>query len=137
MKLKILEHLNQFVYFFKKKKISAHVKIFVYYNIRTYLFLIFVNIFILIIVYIIESLGNLLLNMANQEKKLSGHLTKLYVFPSEREREREILFIIKKKEKREKEKVREWKLKILEHSNQFVYLLKKKKINSCKSICLL
>ena len=45
----------------------------------------------------------------------------------EREREREILFIIKKKEKREKEKVREWKLKILEHSNQFVYLLKKKK----------
>ena len=69
--------------------------------------------------------------MANQEKKLSGHLTKFYVFPSERERERErerdILFIIKKKEKREKEKVREWKLKILEHSNQFVYLLKKKK----------
>ena len=67
--------------------------------------------------------------MANQEKKLSGQLTKFYVFPSEREREREreILFIIKKKEKREKEKVREWKLKILEHSNQFVYLLKKKK----------
>ena len=77
------------MYFFKKKKISAHVKIFVFYNIRTYLFLIFVNIFILIIVYIIESLGNLLLNMANQEKKLSGHLTKFYVFPSERERERE------------------------------------------------
>ena len=92
------------MYFFKKKKISAHVKIFVYYNIRTYLFLIFVNIFILIIVYIIESLGNLLLNMANQEKKLSGHLTKFYVFPSERERERERYFSLLKKRKKEKKK---------------------------------
>ena len=90
------------MYFFKKKKFSAHVKIFVYYNIRTYLFLIFVNIFILIIVYIIESLGNLLLNMANQEKKLSGHLTKFYVFPSERERER--YFSLLKKRKKEKKK---------------------------------
>ena len=60
---------------------SAHVKIFIYYNIRTYLFLIFVNVLILMIVYIIESLGNLLLDVTNQEKKLPEHLTKFYVFP--------------------------------------------------------
>ena len=69
----------------------------------------------------------------------------MFFHKRERERERERLFIIKlkkkKKEKGEIEKIirRGWKLKILKHSNQLVYLLKekKKKINSCKGICLL
>ena len=62
----------------------------------------------------------------------------MFFHKRERERERERLFIIKlkkkKKEKGEIEKIirRGWKLKILKHSNQLVYLLKGKKKKSIR-----
>ena len=43
--------------FSQTKKKSIRVKVFVYYNIRIYFFLIFVNVLILMIVYIIKLLG--------------------------------------------------------------------------------
>ena len=110
------------------------------------------------IVYIIKSLGNLLLGVTNQEKKVTlaacGNLLllfflmKLLVFPSKKREKVTLaskekkLFFIKRDREREREREEKLflrKLKILEHSNQCVFsqTKKKKKIDSCKNICLL
>ena len=80
VKIKNIRALKSVRVFSQEKKKSVHVKIFVYYNIRSYFFLIFLNILILMIVYIIKSLGNLLLGVTNQEKKLPQLLVEICCF---------------------------------------------------------
>ena len=108
------------------------------------------------IVYIIKSLGNLLLGVTNQEKKVTlaacGNLLllfflmKLLVFPSKKRdkvtlaSKEKKLFFIKREIERERGKVIPKKTKNIRAFKSirvFSQTKKKKKIDSCKNICLL
>ena len=62
--------------FSQTKKKSIRVKVFVYYNIRIYFFLIFVNVLILMIVYIIKLLGICCWVWPIKRKSYPGYLWK-------------------------------------------------------------